>query len=131
VPMEPWPVAGVPTVMPELRAVLEVPEGPGVGVGMLMAWPVMGLVWAEAVWRPKPAAMVANAAAQRIWKSFIERAVWFSVSSCAAGSTAKMKRRLAKQSHRANATRQNGLLIAGPYATHFHRFKENEFDRFP
>ena len=68
VPMDPWPVAGPPTVMPEFNAVLEVPEGPGVGVGTLIAWPEMGLVWAEAEQKPK-----ARAAVQRSRKSFIER----------------------------------------------------------
>ena len=86
VPMEPWPLAGPPPVRLEFNAVLDVPAGPGVGVGTLMAWPVMGLVWAEAVRRPKPAA---RTVAQRSRKIFIER--WSIVSPAAAGSTAKVK----------------------------------------
>ena len=85
VPMEPWPLAGPPPVRLELRAVLDVPAGPGVGVGTLTAWPVVALVWAEAVRSPKPSA---KATAQRRRKNFIERPIILSGSG--KGSTAKL-----------------------------------------
>jgi len=68
VPMDPLPLATPPPVRLELRAVLAVPTGPGVGVATMTAWPE-ALVWAEAERVPKPAA---KPAMQRRMRSFIK-----------------------------------------------------------
>jgi hypothetical protein len=70
VPMDPWPLVTPPPVRLEFNAVLEVPEGAGVGVGTTTACPDVALVCAEAVRTPKVAAM---AATQRKRNGFIKR----------------------------------------------------------
>ncbi len=54
VPMDPWPWVTPPPVRLEFSAVLEVPTGPGVGVGTMMGRPD-AFVWPEAALTPKPA----------------------------------------------------------------------------